>query len=290
MVDPFTVPLGDSKNVLMFHSGFGWHEKYTFTGSRPTNVYVSDAASTYYVYFGDFSGKMYRIPLPIMYYNARYDIAPFPLNTFGEYRQGWYNWGWEGQDTIAKQQEVMVKGMIPGMTVEIAMKFDREENPWIVVTNIDSDMANEQGEYRFRLGVDPLEPTIDQGRKGKYKGIRHQMFDIRVRIRNNSGDVYKTPYITWLSTVARRWLRPQRTWRVPVDLNRVTRGSTPEDMNEELFLIGTKQEAVVFQHQDRAYMVELVGMRGRSNTGPKKQYSKSLSLVEANDLGPNGEE
>jgi hypothetical protein len=61
-------------------------------------------------------------------------------------------------------------------------------------------------------------------------------------------------------------------------------------MNEELFLIGTKQEAVVFQHQDRAYMVELVGMRGRSNTGPKKQYSKSLSLVEANDLGPNGEE
>jgi hypothetical protein len=287
-VDPFTVPSVTSSNVLMYYNGQGWRQKAEWDGAAPTSLFVSQ--DPYAVYFGDTSGTLHKIPLSLMYYSSRYSVAPFDLEPEAVHETGWYNWGRLGADEIAKQIEVKTSKISQDCTIQVSYKIDADENPWVTLPLIDDTTPNDQGEVRFYLGLDPTEPTLRDTSRGKYRGVRHRRIKLRFILRNDGPNPRLTPVLEWHQVVARRWLRPQRTWRIALDLTKDAWGWTPEQQENQLFNTAVKQEAVVFQHQHGIFMAELVAIRAQQAAGGAMGGMYQIDLIAANDLDSSGNE
>lgn len=275
--DQFYSPDTASNNLLMIDTGFGWGYRWHGQGDPPTNIKVSNVQNRYAIWWGA-NRKIHRQNL------SRIQYEPADVDTRGsEFAQtcthlsSWNGWGWVNQDKIMKQIEIAVRRLAPGCSVEVAYQIDVDTNPWITLPIITTN-----GRHRFYVGQDTSEPVLRGGR-GHYKGVRHEKYRLRI-ILKGSGAVTDSPVIEWHAVVARRWLRPQRTWRLQLDLSEKTKDWPVQAQYEHIFQIATNQEAVVFQVNDEQYMVELVMDSGPRKSGRDKRRLMNITLMEANDL------
>lgn len=284
---PFYALPHQTNNLLMVHNGFGWHYRWHGEGSPPTNVLSSQAQNTYTIWWGS-GGRLYKQFLAQPYFNpGDPESRGYPFALHGEHETPWNEWGWLGQDKIMKQIEVEVKNLdLAGGFIDVFYKMDRDDNPYVLLDRIETD-----GEFRFYVGQDIHEPVLRNGNL-HVKGVRHQRYRLKFVMerdpRNEEPYWNRSPQIEWHAAVARRWLRPQRYWRVNLDMTRDVKDHPMAEQLEHLNQMATKQEAVIFQHQDQQYMVEVIVHRGPEMTGRDRGSKKTVTLLEANDLGPEG--
>lgn len=276
--DPFYTQQQNSNNVLMIDTGFGWHHRWSGEGAPPTNIKTSVAEGTYRIYWGSNGKLMYQRLSRVPYNPADPDTRGRVFERKCTHYSSWNAWGWVNQDKIMKQIEVSVKRLRPGSYVEVAVQINDPDGDWHVFPPITTN-----GRTRIPLGLDPNEPVLRNG-VGHYKGIRHERYRLRITIVGVPDDPEQAPMVEWHAVVARRWLRPQRIWRARLDLTNTTKDWPTEKLEEHLFNMSVAQEAVVFQKDDRHYMVEIVMRTGPQKTGRDKRYIRSVTLMEANDL------
>lgn len=281
----------ESHNLLMLQNQYGWHYRWDAVGTPPTNVMTSNTKGTYNLWWGS-GGKLYTQTLSSIYFNpADPATSGYPYAPVAEHISGQVAWGWLGQDKIMKSIEVDVRKLTNGAFIEVYYRVDSgrcrhgNDAPWIHIGT-----ATEDGEYRWYVGQDIDEPWLkndDGPPKGKYRGVRHEWFQLRFLIHRGS-DKNESPYIRWHSVIARRWLRPQRMWRMALDLTSKVKDHPVEEQRKRLSAIADKQEAVVFEHNNEHFMVEMILLGANQKTGRNEANEISITLLEANDLGLEG--
>ena len=278
---PLSGPLGLTQNYLALKTDYGWSQRAKFDGLIPTSVHVSDSSSYYAVWFGGGSGFLYKQVLPTIYYNPR-DLANDVVERerSGYMESSWYYWGWEGQPKVAKQLDVSILTASAEQTVLVEIKFDDDGNSWQNLGTISA-----AGEYTFRLGRNPFMPDLLDG-SPYYEGVPHERVKIKFTFTNTSSDWMKCAKLQWMSLVARRYLRPQRQWTVPLDLTRSYKGFTTIQNLAFLTALAVRQTGVFFQIGQEQYVVDIVSLGGRRHSGPDESSQLSLNLVESFDVGP----
>lgn len=279
--DQMYLSASESHNLLMIQNPYGWHYRWDSLGTRPTNVLTSNTKGTYNLWWGS-GGKLYTQTLSSIYFNpADPATTGYPYAPIAEHISGQVNWNWVGQTKIMKQIEIDARKLNNGAYIEVYYRVDSDSAPWIHIGTADQD-----GEYRWYVGQDIDEPWLKNGR-GKYRGVRHEWFQLRFLIHRGS-DINESPYIRWHSVIARRWLRPQRMWRMSLDLTSKTKDHPVEEQRKRLNAIADKQEAVVFEHNDEHFMVEMILLGANQKSGRDESNAVSVTLLEANDLDEHG--
>lgn len=263
-------------NMIQMWNGFGWHHRWHAVGDPPTNIRLSNVQGVYRIYWGA-GEKLYMQIMPRVYFNpSDPDTRGYPFADYAEHESSWNSWGWVGQDKIMKQIEVYAERMEAGSRIEVFYKIDRDSNPWRV-----AGIITETGEHRFYVGLDQSEPKV--GDKDHYRGVRHERYKLLFKITRGPTDSV-SPVIKWHAVVARRWLRPQRVWTLDLNLTARVKDYTLEQQLRHLVEVSANQEAVVFEHQDDKFMVDLVALSTQQNTGRDEEAMVRVTLMEANDL------
>lgn len=271
----------ESHNLLMLRNQYGWHYRWDGLGAGPTNVLSSNTKGTYNLWWGA-GGKLHTQTLSTIYFNPADPITEgYPYAKRAEHISSQVNWGWVGQEKIMKQIEVDIRKLTNGAYVEVYYRTDDDDAQWTHV-----DTVTEDGEYRWFVGQDMNEPWLKNG-KGKYRGVRHEWFQLRfVLVRGSNPN--DSPYIRWHSVIARRWLRPQRMWRFKLNVTEKVKDHPVEEQRKRLDAIADTQEAVVFEHRDEHFMVEMILIGANEKSGRNEDGSMSVTLMEANDLDRYG--
>lgn len=195
--------------LLMAWNGVGWHYRWHAPNATPTNMRASQAQDTYRLWWGA-GGKVYTQFLPVTYYNPR-NSEGFEYEETGYYETSWWNWGWEGQPKLAKLIELETEQCTDTETISVEYKIDFDSNDWQYLGTIDSN-----GEHAFLLGDDASEAT-KYSVEHIYRGVVHERIKLKFSFARGS-DATKRPILKWHGVVCRKLLRPQRSWRVVVDL------------------------------------------------------------------------
>lgn len=274
----FSMSPSTSDNLIQMWNGFGWHYRWHGSGDAPNNIKLSNVQNVYRIYWGA-NGRLYSQMMPRVYFNPDDpDTAGYPFALSGEHESSWDNWGWEGQDKIMKAIEFETDRMKGDASIEVYYKIDDESHPWVYV-----DTVTTNGEHRFFLGIDPDEPELRGGRP-KFKGVRHERYKLLFVMRRDPNMPETSPIIKWHSVLARRWLRPQRIWRPQLVLNEKLKDWPVQKQLDHLEECARIQEAIVLQHQDDQYLVELVMLGAVQRTGKNKESIVNVTLMEAYDL------
>lgn len=276
-----------TNNLVMLHNGFGWHYRWHAAGTAPTNIQISNAQTTYSLWWGS-NGQLFRQQLQRIYFNpGDKETRGYRFAKSGEMITPWNDYNWIDQPKMLKAIELKIKGMVPGCSVAAYYKLDDDDNPWVLINNYTAN-----GEKRTWLGLDDHEPDLKQTEPWKqenrqYKGIRHARYRLRfvmTRPDTKPSDEFISPVIEWYAVVARRWLRPQRTWFVRIGLEQKEKDWTIEQQYEHLMNLSLRQEGIVFEHKDEKHMVELTLLRGPSKLGRDDRMMLDVTLLESQDL------
>jgi hypothetical protein len=275
-----------TNNLLMIYNGFGWHYRWHGSGTAPTNVSISNAQGTYTLWWGA-NGNLYRQEMQRIYFNPG-DLSTrgYKFAKRGEHISSWNDYNWVDQPKIMKAIEVKTIGMTEGSRVDVYFKLDDDTHEWQLATSI-----TESGKHRVWLGLDQDHPDLREAEPFKpdnrfYRGVRHTQYSLRFIVERND-DVATSPVIEWHTVVARRWLRPQRTWRVQLNLTEKTKDWTVDNQYDHLVNLAALQEGVLFQHQDTENVVELIVMGYTEKSGKDQRRIVQVTLLESQDLdGP----
>lgn len=264
-------------SLLMRWNGFGWHYVDSMNGSAPTTCVVSDANDEYAVWYA-VNHQVRRIALPRVYYDPK-DDATFPVRQEGFLETQWYNFGWEGQLKIAKRFELQVDRASATEIVSVEYKIDDDDNDWVAIGTVTSDE-----EASFFLGRLPDAPP-DSVAPDDYEGFHFDRIKLRFTLMRDPDDPYARPILRWFSLIVRRFLRPNRTWRVVLSMVGKNQDYTPTELADNLYNIVLTPHATQFVHANEQQMVELVALEFRETVGPtKRAYEATVNLVESHEL------
>ena len=277
--DSMYAPGSEANSALLVWNGIGWHYRWHGQGAIPINAVVSQADGAYRIWWSA-GGVMNYQNLPITYFNPRDpESALVEFAQSATYETGWFDWGWKGQTKILKKIEMNVLNASLQENIEVSYKFDVEDNNWIPLGTITSS-----GETSYFIGVDPEHPLMPDG-SVRYIGGRHERFRLKFDLQRRDDDPTKHPVIEWWAAIGRKVLHPQRSWRFATDLTMTSQGKFPSKQIEDLENLTTQAEAVMFQFQGRAFMVDVVAVNGPDNlAGPSPSSFRTVHLLESNEL------
>jgi hypothetical protein len=281
--DPLALSPVNARNLLLRNNSFGWHYVWDGSVGTPTNVLTSNLLGYYSLWWGA-GGKCYTVQLPETYYNPDEERSvKLPSKVSCRHYTSWVDWGWAGQPKILKMVEIEAGSLQhEGNEVRVYYRIDDYDAPEVLLGEVTSN-----GEHRWFLGQDQAEPTLRSGR-GTYAGIPHERFQLIFEL-IRPAEPTGTNLTPWLNpptlrrhlVMARKWLRPQRTFRCQLDLTKDVKDHKTDNMLRHLLAAAETQQAVVFQHQDYELMVDLSAINYTDSTGREKGSSVMVTLVES---------
>lgn len=265
-------------SLLMRWNGFGWHYVDSVTGTAPSTCYVSDAGNYYAVWYAA-GGQIRCMELSRTYFNPKDGNNIYPTVRSGYLETMWYNYGWEGQTKIAKKFEIFVTGVSGGKgTVSIQYKLDSEDNQWTPLETVFED-----GEHSYYLGRDFNIAETDNPLF--YEGFPFERIKFRYIVLRDENDMMARPVIHWTDLVVRRFLKPNRNWRMVLDLTKKNSDYTPTELADNLIQRALATESTTFVHENEQYRVELVALEFNETAGATMiQYKATVNLIESNEL------
>lgn len=265
--------------VVMVWNGRGWHYRWHVSGGVHTNIYASNAQDTYRIWWGaDYGVHAQKVTTTF--------FAPQDFEGTGEYAESCEfisfntDWGWVDIPKILKSVALKVIGSSSSEFVEVAVRLDSdEESDWLPLGTIQSD-----GKFEWRINPDPDAPTL-------FRGKEHNEVAWRLTLHRAAGASNKAlhPVVQWTSVVARKWLKPQRTWRLTLDLTQKQHDYTPEEAFNYLSGLANQPEgekqAVAFNDNHVTTMVEVAGVSADYLPAQDAVYKYvQVHLIEAYEL------
>jgi hypothetical protein len=267
---------GTVSSLLMRWNGFGWHFVDSMTGYAPTSCLVSDSGDHYAVWYA-VNRKIRKVLLSRVYYNPKDDVT-FPVAASGEFESMWYNYGWDGQSKIGKKIEMLVERASATETIQVQYKIDLDSNDWVTLGTITG-----AGEWTFYLGPDAGAPA-DSTAPVDYHGISFERCKLKFILARGSTTTNR-PVIRWFSLIVRKYLRPQRTWRMVLDLTKGDKDYPPTVLRQALMDAVLAKRAADFVHQNELIKAELVALDFRETAGGTGlKYEARINLIESNEL------
>jgi len=287
VVDPATLNLGGGddqlygssstvSSVLLRWNGIGWHYVDTMTGSAPTTCVVSDTNTEYAVWYAA-NRQVRRIPLSRVYFNPLEDTTN-PVVESAEFETFWYNFGWEGSDKIAKKFEMFVERATETENVQVFYKLDQDGNDWVSLGTITTPSVVTG--YLFGRDVDAPSDSTDSS---DYSGTTCERIKFRF-VLSRGATTTARPVIRWFTLAVRQYLRPNRTWRMVLDLTK-NEDYSADELADKLDELALTKRAIEFVHQNRLYKVEIVSLDVDESTGGTDlSYQARVDLVESNEM------
>jgi hypothetical protein len=279
--DYMTGASSQAASLLMKWNGFGWHYVADMYGSAPTTVFVSDAQDDYAVWWAA-DKKMYRVPLTRTYTNLKTNET-IPVKTSSWFESAWYNYGWEGQTKVLKSFDIFVESASATEYVDVFYKLDNDDDSaWLTMGRIESP-----GEHSFFFNLAPG-ATLGSEDPNDYIGLACE--SVKFRFELHRGDnVYAKPIIKWFAAIARKMLRPSRTFRVVMNLSR-THDYPVQVLREALLDAVTTPGATEFVYMNETLQVDLVALEfsmmeniQEQSAGTKVEYIAKVNLIESNE-------
>ena len=260
--------------LLMRWDGFGWHYVDSNSGLSPTTVFVSDAGGDYGVWYCT-NQKVRRITLTRTYLNLKDDTTN-PVRESGYFESSWYNFGWDGQDKVLKTLELFVETPAETEYIDVFYKLDNDTNPYVQLGTITTT-----GETAFYFGLQDGE-TPGSTNPNSYLGVSCDRVKLKFDLyRTNATDLWAKPVIRWFSLVARKVLRPVRTFQMVLDLS-TNKDYKPDEQRENLINIIRTPSAVDFSWQNETLKVDLVALEFKTTPNPSGIiYVAKVNLVES---------
>lgn len=278
--DYMTAAVGPTTSLVLKWNGFGWHYIADQLGSAPTSIFVSDAQSTYALFWSA-DKKMYRVPLSRTYLNLQTDTQ-FPVKQSSWFESSWYNYGWEGQTKILKSFELFVDNATDEEYVVVKYRT-HEDHGWSTLGTITTP-----GEHAFYYGL-VAGATVGSTDPNDYRGIPCEKVQYRFELYRGS-NIYKKPIIRWWTSSVRKMLRPVRTFRCVLNLTR-TQGYTSDELSAVLRNAVRQPYATEFTYMNETMQVDVVALElsmvpsreYEQSAGTKLEYIAKVNLIESNE-------
>jgi hypothetical protein len=161
--------------------------------------------------------------------------------------------------------------------VQIFFKMNEDANDWIPLGVVTAPQV-----ASFFLGKDDDAPTgsVDSN---DYSGITFDKIKFRFDLARGS-DTVARPVIRWFTFVARQYLRPNRTWRLVLDLTK-NEDYSEDELAAKLDALALTKKAVEFVHRNNLYKVEVVALEVDESTGGTDLTSQArVDLIESNEM------
>lgn len=278
--DYMTSSAASATSLLMKWNGFGWHYAADMTGTAPTSVFVSDAQNEYAVWWSA-NKKMYRIPLTRTYLNLRQNET-IPVKTSSFFESSWYNYGWEGQVKILKSFDMFVENATSEEYVDIFYKTEVDSDAWHLLGRIESE-----GEHTFYFNL--VEgASEDSADPNDYIGLGCERVKFRFELHRGTTSVYNKPIIKWFTSVARKVLKPVRTFRVVMNLTR-TQNYPVQTLRNALLDAVVAPNATPFVYMNETLQVDLVALEFSmvsvpdQASGSHQEFIAKVNLIESNE-------
>jgi hypothetical protein len=275
--DYMTGDQGTAGTLLIKWNGLGWHYVHSVpNGLEPSSVFVSDAGSSYHLYWAA-NSKIYRINLSRTYLNLKSNQT-VPVVATSEWESSWYNFGWEGQDKTVKSLELFVDNGSSLNTVSAWYKVDDDTSAWVQIGTTASE-----GESAFyfgpEVGSEPGSEDIND-----YDGIRAERIKLKFILTRDPNDTYQRPEIKWFVLTVRKILRPVRTFRMVLDL-RKNQEVTPKE--RRLLILdavnNTIANTMVYQNERIKVDVVAAGFKTVAEATNKIGYVCQINMIETNE-------
>lgn len=272
--DYMTASPGSATNLVMKWNGLGWHYVDSINGTRPTSIIVSSAEDDYGVWYA-VDKKIRRIRLSRTYLNIRQNQTK-PVQESAWFETNWYNYGWEGQTKVLKLFEIFVENATDDEKVTIFYKTDNDLDPWTEIGQVTTP-----GEHAFYLGEDP-DQSPDPDDPNHFIGIPMERVKYRLELQRGS-NIYNRPIVKWFTSVARKMLRPVRTFRVVLDIT-TTNDYTAQELRDVLLTAIRTPGSASLVYQNETIKVDVVALEFRSmGEASKIVYIAKLNLIESNE-------
>ncbi len=261
--------------LLMRWNGFGWHYVDSFQGTGPTTVFVSSAESEYGVWYAEGS-HMRRIKQSRTYMNLK-DTPLGDTQTTGTVETCWYDFGWQGQTKVLKVLDFyMDQTSGANGSIQAFYKVDNDENPWVAIGT-----SFAIGKHSFYFNPDagaPLQSTSPTD----YSGTPVERVKLKFYLYKGTGTKSRV-ILRWFSLSARKMLRPVRTFRMVLELEKTNDYTSQELRNVLLDAIRTPG-ATDFVYQNETLKVDMVALEFRTISEPTKiTYIARVNLIETNE-------
>ena len=261
---------GNTVSSLHYWNGFGWF-KYWQGQGIPSTVFVANPSGSYNVWWGC-GAKAYKRPLPINYYNPREEL-PFILAPRSEHVTSRFRWNWVDITKILKTLELKTLNCTPTSNIEVYYRIDDNDAPWSLLANITSP-----GRQSIRFG------TVTWDGYELHYGAPHEWIQLRFVFNVDPATPYVSPSIEWYTLIARKFLRPVRTWSFQIDCSTANKDFTEQEMIKLLERIALTPGAQPFVHQNDYYMVDMTVTKGTDRLGKETSSIRTLTLVETDEV------
>ena len=266
-----------SRNALLMKwNGNGYHYVWSGANETPTNVEVCNAQGMYRLWWGA-GGKAHTMVLPVTYYNPR-DTSGFEYAPDGYLETGWWNWGWEGTYKVAKKIELETERCSETETIRVEFKVDNEDNSWQLAGVISTN-----GEHHLHLGLDE-DLSASFGGIDMPMGVVHEKIRLRFKFSRGS-DTTARPILKWHSVIARKFLLPQRTWRIAIDNTDRYGARSVSTVTQLLESMAISQGSftLITDESDEVYITDMVSFSMDGIGGPNGESYIRINLVETNE-------
>lgn len=285
-VDPYILHAGDDSmvadgstttNILMKWNGFGWHFVAQVFGTAASTCIVSDAENDYGVWFAAYR-QIWRIRLNRSYMNLKDDLTG-PVVPEAWFETAWYNFGWEGQTKVLKNFDIFLEAPGDAQSVDIFYKLEDDDHNFVHLGTARALTLSDETNFYFGLdsGADPnsTDPNDYHGMDCNRVKFRFEMHQ------GNAGSESDKPIIKWFTVSARKMLRPVRSFRVVLNLDKVN-GYPSQEQREKLLYIIREPRAFDFVYQNEVLKVDVVALSFRSRVDATSvMYTCKINLIES---------
>jgi hypothetical protein len=262
---------GNTLSSLFAWNGFGWFKFAQFAGI-PSTVFVANPSDIYQVWWGADTTANVR-PLSMDYYNPR-ETVPFALAPQSTYISSRFRFNWIDTPKILKVLEVRTRNCTATSNIEVYARADSEsEADWVSMGVITDD-----GQHTFRFGevVWDNVPLL-YGKPVEWVQLKF-VFNV------DPNNVFVSPNVEWFTLTCRKFLRPVRTWRLQVMIDRPVKDRSQRDIVNLLDTIAITPGAQPLVHNQTLYMVDMTQISGTDSPGQESNFVRTLTLRETTEV------